>query len=114
MNVSCMSRVVTTYCTSCWIPAVVHVVSFIAAYLAIICLCLYKLSKSMPGEITWPVTIVLIIWAVTSWFIMPLSVIINLCKKRWLKSVIAIFLGSVATLPVVLFVLYVRVLSGWH
>ena len=114
MNVPCMSRVVTTYCTSCWIPAVVHVVSFIAAYLAIICLCLYKLSKSMPGEITWPVTIVLIIWAVISWFIMPLSVIINLCKKRWLKSVIAIFLGSVATLPVVLFVLYVRVLSGWH
>ena len=114
MNVSCMSRVVTTYCTSCWIPAVVHVVSFIAAYLASICLCLYKLSKSMPGEITWPVTIVLIIWAVISWFIMPLSVIINLCKKRWLKSVIAIFLGSVATLPVVLFVLYVRVLSGWH
>jgi hypothetical protein len=114
VNVSCMSRVVTTYCTSCWIPAVVHVVSFIAAYLAIIFLCLYKLSKSMPGEITWPVTIVLIIWAVISWFIMPLSVIINLCKKRWLKSVIAIFLGSVATLPVVLFVLYVRVLSGWH
>ena len=114
MNVSCMSRVVTTYCTSCWIPAVVHVVSFIAAYLAIICLCLYKLSKSMPGEITWPVTIVLIIWAVISWFIMPLSVIINLCKKRWLKSVIATLLGFVATLPVVLFVLYVRVLSGWH
>ena len=114
MNVSCMSRVVTTYCTSCWIPAVVHVVSFIAAYLAIICLCLYKPSKSMADEITWPVTIVLIIWAVISWFIMPLSVIINLCKKRWLKSVIAIFLGSVATLPVVLFVLYVRVLSGWH
>lgn len=111
---SCMSRVVTTYCTSCWIPAVVHVVLFIAAYLAIICLCLYKSSKSMPDEITWPVTIVLIIWAVISWFIMPLSVIINLCKKRWLKSVIAIFLGSVATLPVVLFVLYVRVLSGWH
>jgi len=114
VNVSCMSRVVTTYCTSCWIPAVVHVVSFIAAYLAIICLCLYKPSKSMPDEITWPVTIVLIIWAVISWFSMPLSVIINLCKKRWLKSVIAIFLGSVATLPVVLFVLYVRVLSGWH
>ena len=55
-----------------------HVVSFIAAYLAIICLCLYKPTKSMPDEITWPVTIVLIIWAVISWFIMPLSVIINL------------------------------------
>lgn len=26
-----MNRIVTTYCTSCWIPAVVHVVSFIVA-----------------------------------------------------------------------------------
>ena len=77
MNVSCMSRVVTTYCTSCWIPAVVHVVSFIAAYLAIICLCLYKLSKSMPGEITWPVTIVLIIWAVIAVAVMAGGTIAN-------------------------------------
>ena len=109
-----MNRIVTTYCTSCWIPAVGHVVSFIAAYLAIICLCLYKPSKNLPDEITWPVTVVLIIWAVISWFIIPLSVIINLCKKHWLKSVIAIFLGSLATSPVVLFVLYVRVLASWH
>ena len=88
--------IVTTYCTSCWIPAVVHAVSFIGAYLAIICL--YKTGNGLPE----------------SWLAMPLSVMINLYKKRWLKSVIATLLGSVATLPVVLFVLYVRVLSGWH
>lgn len=107
-----MNRVVVTYCSSCWIPAVVHVVSFIGAYLAIICL--YKTDNSLPEEIWWSIAIVLIPWIVISWLVMPLSVIINLYKKRWLKSVIAMLLGLVATLPVVLFVLYVRVLSGWH
>ena len=107
-----MSRVVTTYCTSCWIPAVVHAVSFIGAYLAIICL--YKTGNGLPEEILWSIAIVLIPWIVISWLAMPLSVMINLYKKRWLKSVIATLLGFVATLPVVLFVLYVRVLSGWH
>ena len=107
-----MNRVVVTYCSSCWIPAVVHAVSFIGGYLAVICL--YKTCKCLPEEIWWSIAVVLIPWIVISWLIMPLSVIINLCSKRWLKSVIAILLGSVATLPVVLFVLYVRVLSSWH
>lgn len=106
------NRLIIAYCSSCWIPAVVHVVSFIAAYLAIICL--YKTGNSLPEEIWWSIAIVLIPWIVISWLVMPLSVMINLYKKRWLKSVIAMLLGSVATLPVVLFVLYVRVLSSWH
>ena len=45
---SYMNRVVTTYCTSCWIPAVVHTVSFIGAYLAIICF--YKKGNGLPEE----------------------------------------------------------------
>lgn len=47
-----MSRVVTTYCTSCWIPAVVHAVSFIGGYLAVIYL--YKTCKGISGEILSP------------------------------------------------------------
>ena len=107
-----MNRIVTTYCTSCWIPVVVHVVSFIGAYLVIICLC--KTGNNLPEEIWWSIAIVLIPWIIISWLAMPLSVMINLYKKRWLKSVIATLLGSVAILPAVLFVLYVRVLSIWH
>lgn len=75
-----MSRVVTTYCTSCWIPAVVHAVSFIGAYLAIICF--YKTGNGLPEEILWLIAIVLIPWIVISWLAMPLSVMINLYKKR--------------------------------
>ena len=107
-----MNRIVTTYCTSCWIPAVGHFVSFIAAYLAIICL--YKTGNSLPEEIWWSIAVVLKPWIVISWLAMPLSVMINIYKKRWLKSVIATLLGFVATFPVVLLVLYVRVLSSWH
>ena len=92
---SYMNRVVTTYCTSCWISAVVHAVSFIGAYLAIICF--YKTGNGLPEEILWLIAIVLIPWIVISWLAMPLSVIINLYKKRWLKSVIATLLGFVAT-----------------
>ena len=107
-----MSRVVTTYCTSCWIPAVVHAVSFIGGYLAVIYL--YKTCKGISGEILWSIAIVLIPWIVVSWLIMPLSVIINLYNKRWLKACIAIILCGLATIPLALLVIMSRLMASWH
>lgn len=109
-----MNRVVTTYCTSCWIPAVVHAVSFFLACPAISCLLTYEPYKNLPKDITWLIIVVLITWVVVSWLIMPLSVLVNLYKKHWLKSAIAMFLSAIVTLPIVLFVLFVRAMSSWH
>ena len=107
-----MNRVVTTYCTSCWIPAVVHAVSFIGGYLAVICL--YKTCKRLPEEIWWSIAVVLIPWIVISWLIMPLSVMINLYKKRWLKACVAILLFGLATIPLALLVIMSRLMANWH
>ena len=105
-------KIAKVYCESCWIPAVVHVVTLWGVLAATFNF--NEMLKELPREM-WPIIqCPIYVSVVGTWAIMPLAVIINLCKRRWWRSVISLLFGVLGTIPIVLLVMISRSLASCH
>ena len=109
-----MKQTFRVYCSSCWIAAVAHVVAFFA-WLATMVI-LYYLFKGVSNDFLMYFLVyfmaILFIFVVASWFMIPVSIIANLCMKQWLKALVAMTLGALATIPIGIMLLYFLVMQG--
>ena len=97
-----MKQTFRVYCSSCWIAAVAHVVAFFVWLVAM--LILYYVLKNVSNDFLIHFLMyfmaILFVFVAASWFLIPVSIIANLCRKQWLKALVAMALGALATIPI--------------
>ena len=107
-----VKKIARVYFESCWIPAVVHVVT-LWGVLAVI-FNFNEMLKELPRAMMPIIQCPIYISVIGTWAVMPLAVVINLCKRRWWRSIISLLLGVLGTIPIVLLVMISRSLASCH
>ncbi len=112
-----MKQTFRVYCSSCWIAAVAHIVAFFVWLVAMLFLnyVLKGVSNDFLMHFLMYFMAILFVFVAASWFMIPVSIIANLCMKRWLRTLVAMALGALATIPIgVIPLIYFYIIQGFR
>lgn len=111
-----MNLAIRVCCSSCWIAAVAHVVAFFAWFFtASVLSCAFRdASNGFIMQFAMYFMLILFVFVAASWLMIPVSIIVNLCAKRWLRALSAMALGALASIPIGTFVFLLKFLCKFN
>ena len=104
-------KIAKVYCESCWIPAVVHVASFYG--LGSILYYSNETLKVVPDVLRQAILCMIFPIIVATFVMMLVSMIVNICKRRWWWGVLACLFCIAGSVPIVMFLLVAMMFSKW-
>ena len=108
----CLLKIAKVYCESCWIPAVVHVASFYG--LGSILYYSNETLKVVPEVLRQTILCMIYLTIVVTFAMMLVSVIVNMCKRRWWRGVVACLFCIAGSVPIAIFLLVAMMFSKWN
>ena len=104
-----VKKIARVYFESCWIPAVVHVASFYG--LGSILYYSNETLKVVPDVLRQAILCMIFPIIVATFVMMLVSMIVNICKRRWWWGVLACLFCIAGSVPIVMFLLVSMMLS---